>query len=169
MKLFAELPPRCIVLLEDVDTARIGCRDSVDVDQEIESKSAVTLSGLLNILDGVSSQEGRILIITTNHIEHLDEALIRPGRSDKKVYFKLADQNISTQLFHTVFKQSPNQKQRNEEYDDKTIEGLARDFASKMPEQIFSPAEVLSFLLERKKSPSDAVSCVESWVTKAKY
>lgn len=169
MKLFAELPPRCIVLLEDVDTAGMGRRDSVDADQEIESKSAVTLSGLLNVLDGVSSQEGRILIMTTNHIEHLDEALIRPGRSDKKVHFKLADQNISTQLFHTVFKQSPNQKQRNEEYDDKTIDGLARDFASKMPEQIFSPAEVLSFLLERKKSPSDAVSCVESWVTKAKY
>ena len=169
MRLFAELPPRCIVLLEDVDTAGVGRRDSVDADQETELKSAVTLSGLLNVLDGVSSQEGRILIMTTNHIEHLDEALIRPGRSDKKVHFKLADQNISTQLFHTVFKQSPNQKQCNEEYDDETIERLARDFASKMPEQVFSPAEVLSYLLERKKSPLDAVSCVESWVTKAKY
>ena len=169
MRLFAELPPRCIVLLEDVDTAGMGRRDSVDADQETELKSAVTLSGLLNVLDGVSSQEGRILIMTTNHIEHLDEALIRPGRSDKKVHFKLADQNISTQLFHTVFKQSPNQKQCSEEYDDETIERLARDFASKMPEQVFSPAEVLSYLLERKKSPLDAVSCVESWVTKAKY
>ncbi|KAI2872838.1 hypothetical protein CBS11852_10824 [Aspergillus niger] len=169
MRLFAELPPRCIVLLEDVDTAGVGRRDSVDADQENESKSAVTLSGLLNVLDGVSSQEGRILIMTTNHIEHLDEALIRPGRSDKKVHFKLADQNISTQLFHTVFKQLPNQKKRNEECDQETVEGLARDFASKMPEQIFSPAEVLSFLLERKKSPYDAVSDVESWVAKAKY
>ncbi|KXL49183.1 hypothetical protein M433DRAFT_548230 [Acidomyces richmondensis BFW] len=168
MKLFADLPPRCIVLLEDVDTAGVGRRDSVDADQENESKSAVTLSGLLNVLDGVSSQEGRILIMTTNHIEHLDEALIRPGRSDKKVHFKLADQNISTQLFHTVFKQLPNQKQCNEEYDDETVQGLARDFASKMPEQVFSPAEVLSFLLERKKSPYDAVSGVESWVAKSK-
>jgi chaperone BCS1 len=107
--------------------------------------------------------------MTTNHIEHLDEALIRPGRSDKKVHFKLADQNISTQLFHTVFKQLPNQKQCNEESDDETTEGLARDFASKMPDQVFSPAEVLSFLLERKKSPLDAVSGVESWVAKARY
>jgi chaperone BCS1 len=106
--------------------------------------------------------------MTTNHIEHLDEALIRPGRSDKKVHFKLADQNISTQLFNTVFKQSPNQKQCNEGYDDETIDGLARDFASKMPEQVYSPAEI-SFLLDRKKSPLDAVSCGESWVTKAKY
>ncbi|KAJ5240024.1 hypothetical protein DTO027B5_4654 [Paecilomyces variotii] len=169
MRLFAELPPRCIVLLEDVDTAGVGRRDSVDADQDNESKSAVTLSGLLNVLDGVSSQEGRILIMTTNHIEHLDEALIRPGRSDKKVHFKLADQNISTQLFHTVFKQLPNQKQCNEKFDQETVEGLARDFASKLPEQVFSPAEVLSFLLERKKSPYDAVSGVESWVSKTGY
>ncbi|KAJ5644222.1 P-loop containing nucleoside triphosphate hydrolase protein [Penicillium longicatenatum] len=169
MRLFAELPPHCIVLLEDVDTAGVGRRDSVDATQENESKSAVTLSGLLNVLDGVSSQEGRILIMTTNHIDHLDEALIRPGRSDKKIHFKLADQTISSQLFHTVFKQLPNQKQCNEVYDDETFSTLAQDFASKVPEQVFSPAEVLSFLLERKKSPSDAVSCVESWVANTKY
>lgn len=96
MRLFAELPPRCIVLLEDMDTAGVGRRDSVDADQEKESKLTVTLSGLLNVLDGVSSHESRILIMTTNYIEHLDEALIRPGRPVKKVHFKLADQNTST-------------------------------------------------------------------------
>ncbi|CAI7626047.1 unnamed protein product [Penicillium pancosmium] len=169
MRLFSELPPHCVVLLEDVDTAGVGRRDSVDADQDNESKSAVTLSGLLNVLDGVSSQEGRILIMTTNHIEHLDEALIRPGRSDKKIHFKLADQNISTQLFRTVFKQMPSQKQCNEEYDDETIDAFACEFASKVPDQVFSPAEVLSFLLECKKSPSHAVSSVESWAVKAKY
>ena len=79
-----------------MDTAGVGRRDSIDADQENELRSAVTLSGLLNVLDGVLSQEGRILIMTTNHIEHLDEALIRLGRSDKKVHFKLADHNIST-------------------------------------------------------------------------
>ncbi|KAJ6163943.1 P-loop containing nucleoside triphosphate hydrolase protein [Penicillium chermesinum] len=154
--------------ISDTTLMRVGRRDSIDADQANESKSAVTLSGLLNVLDGVSSQEGRILVMTTNHIEQLDDALIRPGRSDKKVHFKLADQNISTQLFHTVFKQLPNQKQCNQKYNDETIEGLARDFASKIPEEVFSPAEVLSFLLERKKSPYDAVSSVESWVAKAK-
>jgi chaperone BCS1 len=61
-----------------------------------------------------------------------------------------------------------NQRQGNEGYDDETIEAFARDFASKVPDQICSPAEVLSFLLECKKSPSDAVSCVESWVAKSK-
>ncbi|KAJ5645749.1 hypothetical protein N7507_011760 [Penicillium longicatenatum] len=46
--------------------------------------------------------------------------------------------------------------------DDETFNSLAYEFASKVPEQVFSPAEVLSFLLERKKSPFDAVSYVES-------
>ncbi|KAJ5712334.1 hypothetical protein N7493_008802 [Penicillium malachiteum] len=62
-----------------------------------------------------------------------------------------------------------NQKRINEEYDDKTFNSLAHEFASKVAEQVFSPAEVLSCLLERKKSPLDTVSCVESWVANAKY
>lgn len=45
---YLELPPRCIVLLEDVDIARVGRRDSVDADQENELKSAVALSVLCN-------------------------------------------------------------------------------------------------------------------------
>ncbi|KAJ6163792.1 hypothetical protein N7497_003771 [Penicillium chrysogenum] len=87
MKLFSELPPHCIVLLEDVDAAEMGRRDDSDTDQENKSSSAVTLSDLLNVLDGVSSQEDWVLIMTTNHIEHLDEALIRPGRADEKMHF----------------------------------------------------------------------------------
>merc|ERR1712070_427458 len=45
----------------------------------------LNLSGLLNVLDGVVDSPGRILIMTTNHVEHLDPALIRPGRIDKKL------------------------------------------------------------------------------------
>lgn len=46
----------------------------------------VTFSGLLNALDGVASSEGRIIFMTTNHIEVLDPALIRPGRVDLREY-----------------------------------------------------------------------------------
>ncbi|CAN0119203.1 unnamed protein product [Scytosiphon promiscuus] len=44
------------------------------------------LAGLLNVLDGVVDTPGRIVIMTTNHPETLDAALIRPGRIDKKIY-----------------------------------------------------------------------------------
>ncbi|CAN0433199.1 unnamed protein product [Ascophyllum nodosum] len=44
------------------------------------------LAGLLNVLDGVVDTPGRIVVMTTNHPEKLDAALIRPGRIDKKIY-----------------------------------------------------------------------------------
>jgi hypothetical protein len=54
----------------------------------------LSLSGLLNVLDGVVDSPGRILIMTTNHPEMLDPALIRLGRIDKKLmlgYMAAAD------------------------------------------------------------------------------
>merc|ERR1719476_607074 len=48
-------------------------------------KDKLNLSGLLNVLDGVVDTPERILIMTTNHPEHLDPALIRPGRIDKRI------------------------------------------------------------------------------------
>lgn len=46
----------------------------------------VTFSGLLNCLDGVASTEARILFMTTNYLNRLDPALVRPGRVDVKEY-----------------------------------------------------------------------------------
>jgi ATP-dependent 26S proteasome regulatory subunit len=46
------------------------------------------LSYLLNILDGIHECSGRILIMTTNKVDVLDKALIRPGRIDMKLHFK---------------------------------------------------------------------------------
>ena len=42
----------------------------------------LTFSGLLNAIDGVTSTEGRIVFMTTNYVDRLDPALIRPGRVD---------------------------------------------------------------------------------------
>ena len=49
------------------------------------------LSFFLNIIDGLNECCGRIIIMTTNRIEYLDKALIRPGRIDMKVEFKKCD------------------------------------------------------------------------------
>lgn len=40
--------------------------------------------------------------MTTNHIEHLDEALIRSGLTEKKVHFKLSDRRLSALLTHSL-------------------------------------------------------------------
>ena len=49
----------------------------------LKNEDELNLSGLLNVLDGVVDTPGRIVIMTTNHPELLDPALIRPGRIDK--------------------------------------------------------------------------------------
>ncbi|PNH06751.1 putative mitochondrial chaperone bcs1 [Tetrabaena socialis] len=46
----------------------------------------LNLAGLLNVLDGVVDTPNRIIIMTTNHPEMLDPALIRPGRINRKIY-----------------------------------------------------------------------------------
>ncbi|KAJ2476636.1 Complex III assembly protein translocase and chaperone, partial [Coemansia sp. RSA 2052] len=61
--------------------------------------SMVTFSGLLNALDGVASSDERIIFMTTNHIERLDPALIRPGRVDTKVFFGNATPHQIRKMF----------------------------------------------------------------------
>ena len=80
--LLANIPSRTIVLLEDADAAFVNRTQS---DEHGYRGATVTFSGLLNALDGVASSEERIVFLTTNHIERLDEALIRPGRVDMTV------------------------------------------------------------------------------------
>lgn len=121
--LFSELPSRCVVLLEDIDTAGLThTRDDTETENvAVKSKSSksgksqvalvakkgskgkISLSALLNVLDGVASQEGRVLIMTTNHIDKLDEALIRPGRVDMKIEFRFADRAMMAALFRSIY------------------------------------------------------------------
>lgn len=68
-----------------------------------DTVSRVTLSGLLNALDGVGAQEGRILYATTNCYEALDPALCRPGRMDLHVEFKLASKYQARELFKRFY------------------------------------------------------------------
>jgi mitochondrial chaperone BCS1 len=54
---------------------------------KVEDKSdKLNLSGMLNVLDGVVDCPNRIVVMTSNHPEKLDPALIRPGRVNLKLY-----------------------------------------------------------------------------------
>jgi chaperone BCS1 len=189
--LFDNLPSRCIILLEDIDAVSSNRGAETEDSRQIVtgspsrmSKSVggkVSLSSLLNVIDGVGSQEGRIMIMTTNHITRLDEALIRPGRVDKKVELGLADKKITVDLFYLVFMPVkgdvalPEDAQsdvlvqeeaaRSQREEVERVERLAKEFAARVPELTFSPAEIQSFLLVNKQSPGMAVANVAQWVT----
>ncbi|KAI0794439.1 P-loop containing nucleoside triphosphate hydrolase protein [Fomes fomentarius] len=128
--LIGHLPKSCIVLIEDIDAAftRGMKRDILDLEgrlaaehasaagggdhdagakekaaHEMLSNHGVTLSGLLNALDGIAAQEGRILFATTNDYSALDPALLRPGRLDLHVKFTLASRYQATELFKRFY------------------------------------------------------------------
>lgn len=63
------------------------------------------LAGLLNVLDGVVDCPNRILIMTTNHPEKLDAALIRPGRIDKIIYLGYIQYEAAAELLEHYFEE----------------------------------------------------------------
>lgn len=88
-------PSNSIMLIEDIDAIFVG-RESVN---KKRGGSRVTFSGLLNALDGVRSQEGRIVFMTTNHREKLDPAILRPGRADYHIHLDNASYSQQYRLF----------------------------------------------------------------------
>ncbi|MCJ1407489.1 hypothetical protein MMC19_001560 [Ptychographa xylographoides] len=131
--LFNNLPRRCVVLLEDIDSAGLARRDEPEAnekptnvkddgnsqigveiakafksvqkesDKNKNNNQGISLSGLLNAIDGVASHEGRVLVMTTNFQDKLDDALIRPGRVDMKVGFGLASRTQIRKLFIRMY------------------------------------------------------------------
>ncbi|KAL4243022.1 AAA ATPase family protein [Abortiporus biennis] len=115
-ELISELPERCIALMEDIDAAfnrgitrkfgdtnSDGDANDGEEDKTSTPASRITLSGLLNALDGIGAQEGRILFATTNCYSSLDPALCRPGRMDLHIEFKLASKYQAEELFKRFY------------------------------------------------------------------
>jgi chaperone BCS1 len=85
---FNQAEPGAVVVIEDIDTAKIT-HDRAEALAEIKIEApkpaeSVTLAGILNAIDGLASRENRILVVTSNHADKLDAALLRPGRIDRR-------------------------------------------------------------------------------------
>lgn len=141
-------PNRSIMLLEDVDSIFVERKQT----DENGSSTGVSFSGLLNALDGVASQEGRIFLMTTNHIDRLDEALIRPGRCDVKVLIRKASRNQAKKMFMRFYPDH---------------EG-AEDFAYLLPEYELSMAQIQGHLMLHKTDPDGALAGVSKFLEEVK-
>lgn len=67
------------------------------------NRDKVTFADILNILDGTLETPGRMICFTTNHLEVIDDALIRPGRIDMIIEFILADRNDIKNMFEKFY------------------------------------------------------------------
>ncbi|KAG6331890.1 hypothetical protein ID866_7196, partial [Astraeus odoratus] len=115
--LLSNLPERCIVLMEDIDAAfhhslnreadksprTTSSSESGGREGSNDSPGKLSLSGILNAIDGISANEGRILFATTNKYSVLDPALCRPGRMDLHIEFHFASKYQARELFKRFF------------------------------------------------------------------
>lgn len=99
---------------------------------ESKNSEELTLSYLLNLLDGTISIEDLVVIITTNHPEKLDKALYRPGRMDAQLEFNNCNAEMISTIFETMFERKLSQETTNKLVNDK-----------------FTPAEVIFHFLPK--------------------
>jgi ATP-dependent 26S proteasome regulatory subunit len=102
--LLSEIPPNSFMVLEDVDAAFAVRKRSTKEDDA--PGSGLTLTGILNALDGFMASEGSIVLMTTNHRDRLDPALIRPGRVDYEEEFSTAAESQLRRLYARFFPNS---------------------------------------------------------------
>jgi chaperone BCS1 len=183
--LFLGLPQKSVVVIEDIDSAGIGREVTVEQKEEAadvdladslmppqfrtsrkkageKTRSLITLSGLLNAIDGNASQEGRLLIMTSNQPDALDPALTRPGRIDKKVYFGNVNKSAAKSIFMRLIGRSA--LAHDAAFSMAYIEQCAAEFAEKMPAHTFTPAQVQNFLQACRGDPVKALADIDTWV-----
>jgi hypothetical protein len=131
-----------IYVLEDIDAASDvvqsrGKKNRADhinpQKNQAFKEDALNLAGLLNVIDGIVDTPGRILIMTTNHPETLDPALIRPGRINACIHL---DTMLANDALHMV-----------EHYLGPLSEQDKKEFLAKYPENQFTPAHIESMCL----------------------
>ncbi|EFA81958.1 mitochondrial chaperone BCS1 [Heterostelium album PN500] len=163
-QLLASAPQRSIILLEDIDAAihtnpngssassttstSSDSKEQTKQQQQISNQyqyqpSQLTWSGLLNALDGVAASEGRILFMTTNHLEKLDRVLIRPGRVDTIEQIGMATGYQVEKMFLKFFP---------------TEMTMANEFRMKVPSDSVSPAALQGYFMQYSHDPKEALN-----------
>ncbi|KIY49946.1 P-loop containing nucleoside triphosphate hydrolase protein, partial [Fistulina hepatica ATCC 64428] len=175
-ELIRALPQRCIAVMEDIDVSYDSSKSGHT------GFCSVSLSAVLNSIDGVGSQEGRILLATTNNYATLNPALCRAGRFDVHLEFKMASKYqarelfllrmplveakglLSSELSPLIGSLDVQLEASSPEWMSNDAECLAKQFASAIPERMFSMAALQGYLLQHIGSPHVAAHGVGEWV-----
>lgn len=121
--------------------------------KEINIEKKIDLSFLLNLMDGIKETPGRIIIMTANHPDILDEALIRPGRIDIIANFGCCTHKTIIEMIEYFY--------------DSKIPELYLQKIKELPERVLTPAFVSKYLFENMYSMEDGIiKCLNEIVAK---
>jgi len=152
LKLVTDAQPRSILLAEDVDAAfhEVLGKPGGNAQRDGAHGGQLTFSGVLNALDGVAGQEGKIVVMTTNHPEKLDPALVRPGRVDMRAKFHCASRQGVEEIFLNFFQDGA--------LTGEELRKLAKAFAEKCVDGALPIAAVQGHLMQFDDDPKQAAA-----------
>lgn len=91
MALVGAIRAKSVLLIEDIDVYHAAV-------ERDDTAGKASLAAMLNALDGVWTPHGLITILTTNHIDQIDDALLRAGRVDATEEFTVLDHDQARRL-----------------------------------------------------------------------
>lgn len=138
------VPRHSAVVVEDVDSGA----PSREASPRMEGvREPLSLGALLNALDGPTAADGRLLFLTTNCVDALVPAIIRPGRVDRRVTFGYAQPDQASALFARFFEG----------------DGRAGEFASRVCRSEVTMAAVQALLQKYMDDPDAALDAARGW------
>lgn len=102
----------------------------------ITDEEPITLDDILNLWDGIRETPGRILIISSNHYDKLDPALIRPGRIDITHELSNASHETIKEIYNHLY-----------ELD------ISNKIINKIKAYFYSPAELVNIYIDNRNHP----------------
>jgi hypothetical protein len=127
-------------LIQTIVQANIEKRKILDVKNESDCDNVadITLDDILNLWDGIKETPGRILGISSNYYDKLDDALIRPGRIDISLKLDNVTRPILKQMFEKYY-----------------LQDIDEDKLNKINDRFYSPAEIINCYVSNKDSPEN--------------
>lgn len=155
--LLQEVPRNSILVMEDIDHCVIKDPNS----ENDTSNAKISMSGLLNALDGVVAQEGSMVFMTCNDVNRIQPALLRPGRIDMKMELGYANKTQINKMFWRFMGEDDietsnqdvtdveveNEKKKLKIVYSEELKSLAQKFTDMIPDLQVTPAELQNFFI----------------------
>ncbi|KAI9345433.1 P-loop containing nucleoside triphosphate hydrolase protein [Pilaira anomala] len=166
-----EIPRNSILVMEDIDHCVIKDPNS----EKDTSSGKISMSGLLNALDGVVAQEGTMVFMTCNDVNRIQPALLRPGRIDMKMELGYADKSQISKMFlrfmgeDDIIETEEDKEKKPAVVISESFKELCQKFTDLIPDLYVTPAELQNFFIMNLIDHEDSLNVSDGNVPDYSY